>query len=295
MDEGQVVTRVPDNAKSPEAIDVALKNRFTRGYRFDNSSFWISYYQEKLENAQTDRERKYAEILKARLGRNSTVVDVGAGMGFLTKELEAQGLRVLAVDLSPDMLQIAKSKVLFSSTTQLVNSDAVKLPVATASVEAMSAESLLEHFTVDEARIDLLPELTRVLRPNGYLFLHIPVRSAKTQLTRFLRKFILRDIPDWAIDDDSDVTHRMWLSYKEYMEMISSEGFRCECLGFQLTHSKTGVLSLRFARSLEGLLDWIAGGNPVSCPRGLMRRVRIVPKSLVATSCFLLFQKLLDH
>ncbi|MEU6250729.1 class I SAM-dependent methyltransferase [Glycomyces sp. NPDC047010] len=91
------------------------------------------------------------------------VLDVGAGTGLLTRGLIALGHRVTAVD--PDEQMLAK---LTAATTGLVaarTGAAEALPLPDASADVITAGQAFHWFDRPKA----LPELRRVLRPEGVL------------------------------------------------------------------------------------------------------------------------------
>ncbi len=95
-----------------------------------------------------------------RLPPNAVVLDVAAGTGDFTRELERQGLRAVATDLSFNMLAVARD------TPRRVQADAAHLPFGDGSVDGVTCGYALRNFTDLEAT---LAEVARVLRPGGRL------------------------------------------------------------------------------------------------------------------------------
>ena len=92
----------------------------------------------------------------------------GAGAGLLLKEFQPS--RVLALDLDPRMIRKAQD---YLSTQEkqrifLMAGDAVRLPLKTATVEAVFGFGVLHH-AVDWRSV--LVEITRVLKPGGVFFM----------------------------------------------------------------------------------------------------------------------------
>jgi len=117
------------------------------------------------------------ELLGRRLGagleemgvaHDETILDVGCGTGNLTKALLARlgpRGRVIAVDISPRMLEVAKSKISDDRVTWHV-ANASQLSLSSASCDRIVCYSVWPHFDdVTAAGV----ELTRVLRPSGSL------------------------------------------------------------------------------------------------------------------------------
>jgi len=97
---------------------------------------------------------------------DETVVDVGCGTGNLTGALLSRlsaGGRVIAVDISPRMIEVARSKVVDSRVSWHA-ADAAQLPLGDASSDRVFCYSVWPHFAEHEA---VAAELLRVLRPRG--------------------------------------------------------------------------------------------------------------------------------
>jgi len=199
--------------------------------------------------------------------------------------------KVIAIDLYPRMVETAKSYLTTSENILLSIAESTKLPLATGNLDAITAMSLIEHFTYEEAELDLLPEFHRVIRPQGYLFIHQPIRTVKTVFTRFWRKYIRRDLSIWSLDDDIDITHKMWITYNECISLIEDVGFTLKALDFQFTHSKTNRFNRQLAKVLDLVFTRITGEGPLSPSPNFRARISMFLKSAIATSCYILFQR----
>ena len=230
----------------------ALRYRFTKYFRYDNSKYWKEYYFKKFENHETSRENLFADIIARYAGKNSLVVDVGSGYGFLAKELSDHDykLKVEIVDFFEEMLVLAK-KYLNNSEVKINHADILDLPFKNNSIDCISVMSVIEHFPYEEVDEDILPELHRVIKKNGYLFVHVPVKTIHSQCARWFRKYILNDLPDWAIDDDGDVTHKFWISPKEYINLITKHGFTLINYDVRMTRSNLRPILLAY------IMNWL--------------------------------------
>ncbi len=91
------------------------------------------------------------------------VVDVCTGTGDIALTLAKRGHRVVAVDAAHDMLTRAKTRP--NATKVLwIEGDAVKLPLPTASVDALTVSFGIRNIA---DRSGALREFARVVRPNG--------------------------------------------------------------------------------------------------------------------------------
>jgi SAM-dependent methyltransferase len=98
--------------------------------------------------------------------RGITVADVGTGTGILALELARLGVRVVAIDRSPRMLEAAREKIAKSGLEgiELREGDAAALPLADGSVEAAFAHVVLQYLP---SPADAVAEMARVVRPGG--------------------------------------------------------------------------------------------------------------------------------
>jgi ubiquinone/menaquinone biosynthesis C-methylase UbiE len=94
-------------------------------------------------------------------GRGLQVLDLGAGTGKLAAVAAELGHDVIAVDPSPEMLEVCRRR----SRIDTMVGAAESIPLAHASVDAVIVGQAFHWF--DHARA--LPEIARVLRPNGIL------------------------------------------------------------------------------------------------------------------------------
>lgn len=115
---------------------------------------------------ETEVERELKKLLPP--GDVSDLLDLGTGTGRILQIFAPQVQRAVGVDASPEMLNIARSKL---EAAQMTNcrvrlADLNRLPMANASFDAVTMHHVL-HFL--ETPAQAIEEASRVLRPGGKL------------------------------------------------------------------------------------------------------------------------------
>ena len=135
-----------------------------------------------------------AEQLGLKKGR--TVLDLGAGTGKLTRSLVETGATVIAVEPGEAMLQQLKLAV--PGITALRGA-AEAIPLPDAAVDAITVGQAFHWFRHEEA----LPELRRVLRPQGGVALLWNSRDQQAPLQQEISKLIAPWVTDRAVRPDT--------------------------------------------------------------------------------------------
>jgi demethylmenaquinone methyltransferase / 2-methoxy-6-polyprenyl-1,4-benzoquinol methylase len=105
-------------------------------------------------------------FLVSRLPLGGHVLDVATGTGLVAAELLRQGFEVTGVDLSPEMLAVARRR--FGDEVRLINASAEALPLASESFDHLTVTHVLRYVADPRAT---LAELARVVRPGGFVAL----------------------------------------------------------------------------------------------------------------------------
>jgi demethylmenaquinone methyltransferase / 2-methoxy-6-polyprenyl-1,4-benzoquinol methylase len=111
------------------------------------------------------RWRKRAAA-SAGAGPGARVLDLGCGTGELGAELAGRGARVIGVDVSGEMLLLARRR--FGRRLSLVQGSAFSLPFADGSLDAAVSGFVLRNL---DDLAGAFAELARVIRPGGTIAL----------------------------------------------------------------------------------------------------------------------------
>lgn len=116
------------------------------------------------------------------------ILEVGGGDGTMAAALleSSPEARVTLTDFDPVMIERAGARLhRFGARAEIAHADVTALPFADASFDAALSFIMLHHVGRWE---DALPELVRVLRPGGRLFVYDLLDSAVTRLVHAITK-----------------------------------------------------------------------------------------------------------
>lgn len=136
--------------------------------------------------------RAELEGLFGRLGddpRGGICVEIGCGPGRMTRELAARFDRVLAVDVSPSMLALARRNVTADNVDfRLVSGERLDA-LDDGLAHAVVCYLVLQHLPSRRHVLGYLAEIGRVLASSGRAFVQMPVLTSGVRpgLWRFLR------------------------------------------------------------------------------------------------------------
>jgi ArsR family transcriptional regulator len=117
----------------------------------------LTYYDETVIDTLADA---------IAIDSEQTVLDVGTGTGFIAAGLAPRAGRVIAIDNSAAMLDVARDNLaqLGIDNLELREADLTQLPLDDDSTDAAVANVVLHHA---EDPAVMLAEMTRVVRPGG--------------------------------------------------------------------------------------------------------------------------------
>jgi SAM-dependent methyltransferase len=112
-----------------------------------------------------------AELAARGLSRRATILDLGCGPGDLALELthRLRDARVVGLDLSPSMLQLASRHATTDGRLSFIVGKAENLPFSDESVDLVVSTLSLHHWSEPAAAF---AEIARVLRPRGVALIY---------------------------------------------------------------------------------------------------------------------------
>ena len=156
----------------------------TRRFFEEAASGWTSRYER--DAAVAARKALFLSAVQEKFSAPADILDFGCGSGDISLHLGAFGHRVTGYDLSEAMIAQARHKDGDERVRWFTPShDGAPLPLPNVSFDAVVASSVLEYVP-DVA--STLAELSRVLRPGGWLFATVPdMRDPHRHRERWLR------------------------------------------------------------------------------------------------------------
>ena len=152
----------------------------------------------------------------AEVGRDSAVLDVATGTGEQAVAFAATGADVIGVDLSEQMLRIARRKNGFSKL-RFQRADAVELPFAEASFDLVCISFAL-HEMPESVREAVLHDMARVTKPGG----RIVVVDYGLPRGRLARSLVYHLVKLYERDNYADFVRR------DVTALLGAAGFRAD-------------------------------------------------------------------
>jgi ubiquinone/menaquinone biosynthesis C-methylase UbiE len=98
-----------------------------------------------------------------------TILELGCGTGHFTRELAPSGADIIAIDVSPELLEIAKANYSAPNVRYEIQ-NAYALTYSDATFDSVVGSSILHHLEIEEA----MREIYRVLKPGGTIYFTEP-------------------------------------------------------------------------------------------------------------------------
>jgi ubiquinone/menaquinone biosynthesis C-methylase UbiE len=189
-------------------------------------------------------DRVYEEIYTFCPNKESSVLDIGCGTGFVANHLASHYSQVIGVDKSAEMLEVAK--VSAPSNASFAVALAEKLPFEDATFDLVTAGAAYHWFDFDKAGTEIL----RVLKPAGKLCVFW--KYAPGEFSGYLPKFIVSNLEKFVPNTPStnnesiseDIFRRVGFSKVDDEEFDFADVYtEEEFLGYIQSHSTFNLLT----------------------------------------------------
>jgi SAM-dependent methyltransferase len=195
--------------------------------------------------AGKQRWARRVKMLRDHLGPGMTVLELGCGTGYFTQELAHSGADIIGVDVSPELLEIAKARF-SAANVRYELQNACALSYLDAMFDSVVGSSVLHHLEIKEA----VREIYRVLKSHGTMCFTEP-NMLNPQIA------IQKNVP-WVkrkLGDSPDETAFFRWPLRRLLEGTGFRDVRIE--PFDFLHPKTPVRLIHrvntFGRFLENV------------------------------------------
>jgi SAM-dependent methyltransferase len=173
------------------------------------------------------------------------VVDFGCGSGANTALLAGRGGHVWGIDISEDLLRLAKRRLAVSGReggATFIAGSAHDMPFPDESIDVLFGIAILHHLDLDL----VAREVRRVLKPGGRAIFQEPVRNSP--VIRFVRSLIPYRAPDIS-------PYERPLTDAELQRFAA--GFKaCAVRAFALPHVQVGSVVPMLQKYTRALYAW---------------------------------------
>jgi SAM-dependent methyltransferase len=115
------------------------------------------------------RWQRRVRMLTSHIRADMDVLELGCGTAYLTRDLARTGATITAIDISPELLEVARQQCPASNVRfEIQNAYALTYPAK--SFHAVVGSSVLHHLVIDQA----LRQIYHVLRPGGTIYFTEP-------------------------------------------------------------------------------------------------------------------------
>ena len=153
--------------------------------------------------------------------RGQEVLEYGCGDGVNTLLLALRGAKVKALDISPDLIEIAKKRLEVNQVegdVEFIVGSAHDIPLPDKSIDIVFGVNILHHLDLQISAEEIL----RILKGNGRAIFQEPVRNSS--LIKLLRKMVpyrLHDISPF----ERPLTDKELIEFGRKFSSYSSRGF----------------------------------------------------------------------
>jgi malonyl-CoA O-methyltransferase len=167
------------NGRNGATMSSENRNRHSNTVGYDR---WSPFYDQYPNSTVAIDELTFPSLWSDL--RDKTVLEIGCGTGRHTQKLAAMNNHVLAIDLSPGMLEVAKKKLIHSDV-KFVEADFMTYSgLSSGAFDAALTSLVMEHIMELDA---FFLKVGLVLKPNAHFYvseIH-PSRAAKGSLAHF--------------------------------------------------------------------------------------------------------------
>ncbi|MHA1212009.1 MAG: class I SAM-dependent methyltransferase [Candidatus Heimdallarchaeota archaeon] len=197
-------------------------------------------YDQIAESFDSKRKYPWKEVVQyiETIPQDNLVLDLGCGNGRHSNNLMVQGSRVVSMDISFKILQIALQNELENfrySITGIINADGQTIPFKRLTFDNIVSIAVIHHLDSNEKRKTFLKEMYRILASNGSAFISCWLRTHP----RFSKADLAADIDagkkainvPWTLQEGKKIDRYYYLFDPEELESLARD------VGFSIKQS----------------------------------------------------------
>jgi SAM-dependent methyltransferase len=191
------------------------------------------------------RWARRVKMIANHLQPGMSVLELGCGAGYFTRELAQSGADIVAIDVSPELLEIARSNSSAPNVRYEIQ-NAYELNYPNSGFDSIVGSSVLHHLEIDAA----LREIYRVLKPNGTIYFTEP-NMMNPQIA------IQKNVP-WVkrkLGDSPDETAFFRWPLRRLLEKTGYQDIRID--PFDFLHPKTPTFLIDKLNALGRFLEGV--------------------------------------
>jgi ubiquinone/menaquinone biosynthesis C-methylase UbiE len=189
------------------------------------------------------RWARRVKMLSGHLKPKLTVLELGCGTGSFTRDLAQSEADIVAIDVSPELLEIAKADC-SAPNVRFEIQNAYALTYSDATFDSVVGSSVLHHLEIEEA----LREIYRVLKPGGTIYFTEP-NMLNPQIA------VQKNVPwikRWLGDSPDETAFFRW----SLGRLLKQTGYRhVQVDPFDFLHPKTPVRFVEPMSAFCGFLE----------------------------------------
>ena len=189
------------------------------------------------------RWARRVKMLSSHLKPGMTVLELGCGAGYFTQELARSGADIVAIDVSPELLEIARANCSAPNVRyQIQNAHALNYSEAV--FDSVVGSSVLHHLEIEEA----LREIYRVLKLMGTIYFTEPNMLNPQIAIQKNIPWIKRKLGD-SPDETAFVRWPLW-------RLLEQTGYREVRIDpFDFLHPKTPIALIDYVKAFGRFLE----------------------------------------
>ncbi len=218
-----------------------IENEIKHGQKIKQSAEDIWGWGSDAGKIRAERRANFF-IERSKMTQEQLVLEIGCGTGLFTEKISKTGAKIIATDISDDLLSIARKKNIPNTTFQLA--DAHKLNFSDNFFDVVFGSSILHHLEMEKS----LKEIYRVLKPGGKIVFAEPNMLNPQILIQKNIPFIKR----WLGDSPDETAIVRW----SFSKLLKKLNYRdVEIFPYDFLHPFTPKLMINFINGIGKTIE----------------------------------------